>query len=157
MKAAAGALVVVWALATTLGPTASVAINDLGLYEAYGGRILDGRIPYRDFDLEYPPVALVPMALAAAVGTGAAFEWAFGTLMLASMLLVQREAARLAGARGHRVAWVLVVLPVAAGAIVRARFDLFVVALALLGLRLALEAERLGARGARCRAGLATC
>src|SRR5439155_976016 len=42
---------------------------DTPVYERYGDRILDGKLPYRDFTLEYPPGALpVFAAPSAAVG-----------------------------------------------------------------------------------------
>ena len=38
-------------------------ISDTPVYQVYGDRIEDGRVPYRDFTVEYPPLALVPFAL----------------------------------------------------------------------------------------------
>ena len=140
------ALVAVWAVATTLGPTANLELSDFPLYRAYAELALDGGLPYRDFAFEYPPLAIVPIAAGGLAGTGAeAYEWCFGALMLAAMLVVQREAALLAPAgRRRQVAWMLVALPVLAGAIVRARFDLVAVACALAGLRLVLGGRRTG-------------
>ena len=145
------ALVAVFAAATSLGPTSDTSVSDFGLYRVYARAVLEGQVPYRDFALEYPPGALVPMVLAGLPdGTrGWVFRFAFGALMCASALVVQREAARLAPGRERAAAWALVLLPVAAGAIVRERFDLFAVALAVAGLRLALD----GARAGRASAG----
>ena len=28
------------------------------MYEEYGEAMVDGKVPYRDFDVEYPPLAL---------------------------------------------------------------------------------------------------
>lgn len=130
------ALVAVWALATTLGPTSDTSVNDLFVYRTYASWIWDGLVPYRDFALEYPPLALVPIAAGPLAGTGeVAYEWTFGALMLAAALVVQREAALLARPHERAVAWSLVLLPVVAGAMVRTHFDLVAVALALAGLR----------------------
>jgi len=172
MIAPALALAAVWLVATTVGPTSLEEPTDVPLYLHFASLVWDGAVPYRDFALEYPPLALAPMVLAALPSLDLdTFEATFGALMLASALVVQREAARLAGGagrspdgtRGRRpeaaghpagewpgagghpgraVAWALVLLPLAAGAIVRTRFDLAAVALALLGLRLVAEGRR---------------
>ena len=36
---------------------------DLGVYMESSRRVLEGQLPYRDFDLEYPPLAIVPFTL----------------------------------------------------------------------------------------------
>ena len=60
-------------------------------------------------------------------------------LMCACLLVVQRQAARLAAPHERAAAWALALLPLLAGAIVRVRFDLFAVALAVAGLRLVID------------------
>lgn len=42
--------------------------GDIPLYRTYGTQMLDGRIPYRDFFVEYPPGALPVFALPAVAG-----------------------------------------------------------------------------------------
>ena len=85
--------------------------------------------------MEYPPLALAPSVAAHALGRGPnAFQTAFEALMLASLLVVQWQAGRLAGDRGRQVAWSFVLLPAAAGAIAAERLDLFVMAFVLAGL-----------------------
>ncbi len=156
MKAPALALVAVWLLATPLGPTSVADPSDLPLYRAYAAALGDGFVPYRDFLLEYPPLALVPLGLAGLPGTGEAeYAWSFGALMLVAALAVQRLAGTLAGRHGRAVAWGLVLLPVAAGAIVRTRFDLVPTALVLGGLA-ALLARRPALGLALLGAGTAT-
>lgn len=126
------ALAAVWVLATTVGPTAIAAPSDLPVYRAYADALYAGLLPYRDFAVEYPPLALLPIALGGLLGLGeAAYAWGFGALMLVAALVVQREAARLGG---PRAAWLLVALPVALGALVRTRFDLVPTALAVAGI-----------------------
>jgi hypothetical protein len=39
-------------------PVESVAGSDVTGYERYGSLVLDGAVPYRDFDMEYPPGSL---------------------------------------------------------------------------------------------------
>jgi hypothetical protein len=138
--------VAVFVAATFAGPTADTSINDFGLYRLYAHAVLDGAVPYRDFALEYPPGALVPMVLPGLVTgtTGFAYKAVFAGLMCACLLVVQHEAPRLAPGRERAMEWALVLLPVAAGAIVRVRFDLFAVALATAGLRLVVDRARAG-------------
>jgi len=69
-------LTISWALLHT-GFWSRTQIIDTPVYERYGEAILDGQVPYRDFDLEYPPAALpafVLPALAQEDDYGSAFE-----------------------------------------------------------------------------------
>jgi hypothetical protein len=52
-----------WA-AIHFGFYAREQIVDIPIYEQYGNAIVDGRVPYRDFEVEYPPLALPVFALA---------------------------------------------------------------------------------------------
>jgi hypothetical protein len=45
------------------GPYRDSSIIDTPVYQSYGDQIVAGRIPYADFDLEYPPGALPVFAL----------------------------------------------------------------------------------------------
>lgn len=126
------ALAAVFLLVTTTGPLADDSISDLFVYETYARAVLDGARPYADLGFEYPPLALGPIVLP---GLGspdsAAFELRFGALMLAAALAVQALAGALGG---RRAAWLVVALPLLAGALLRTRFDLVPVALLLAGL-----------------------
>ncbi|HEY5484586.1 MAG TPA: glycosyltransferase 87 family protein [Propionibacteriaceae bacterium] len=44
-------------------PTRLILAGDLSLYHRWGLQLLGGSIPYLDFNVEYPPLALVPMTL----------------------------------------------------------------------------------------------
>jgi len=44
-------------------PTRLIFAGDLSVYRRYGLQVLGGSIPYLDFNVEYPPLALVPMTL----------------------------------------------------------------------------------------------
>ncbi|MDP9385914.1 MAG: hypothetical protein M3P50_11905, partial [Actinomycetota bacterium] len=126
------ALAAVWLLATTAGPTAVDTPSDLPVYRAYAEALQAGLLPYRDFALEYPPLALFPIGAGGVLGLGeATYAAVFGALMLLAALVVQREAALLGG---PRAAWLMVALPVALGALVRTRFDLVPAALAVAGI-----------------------
>ena len=44
-------------------PTRLIFAGDLPVYRRYGIQLLGGSIPYLDFNVEYPPLALLPMTL----------------------------------------------------------------------------------------------
>ncbi len=44
-------------------PTRRIFASDLSVYRSYGLQVLGGSIPYLDFKVEYPPLALAPMIL----------------------------------------------------------------------------------------------
>jgi hypothetical protein len=44
-------------------PTRLIFAGDLSVYRRYGLQVLGGSIPYLDFNVEYPPLALLPMTL----------------------------------------------------------------------------------------------
>lgn len=125
LAAPPAALALVWLISTNHGPFSSVVVNDLYVYGVYARDLADGLIPYKDFDFEYPPVALVPIGL---LGDHAV---AFSLAMLACALVCQECARRLTG---EKAAWAMVALPLLAGAQVRTHFDLFVTALVMLAL-----------------------
>src|SRR6185503_17551722 len=54
--------------------------RDLHLYRQYGDALLDGRIPYRDFFVEYPPGA-IPLFAAPSLAPGGAYDALFKVLM----------------------------------------------------------------------------
>jgi hypothetical protein len=58
-------------IALTPGPAFVGVTSDLRVYFEYSAQLLAGAIPYRDFPLEYPPLALIPMTLPRIV-------WPFG-------------------------------------------------------------------------------
>ena len=56
-----GLAVVVWAVPLHLGWYVDRPITDIPTYEAAWRHIADGQVPYRDFPLEYPPLAARPL------------------------------------------------------------------------------------------------
>ena len=53
-----GLAVLVLAFRAAERPVESVAGSDVTTYQRYGSLVLDGAVPYRDFDMEYPPGSL---------------------------------------------------------------------------------------------------
>ena len=61
-------------------------ITDTPVYQTYGRLVEDGRVPYRDFRVEYPPGALVPFVLPSLVtSTPTGYDGAFQALMILSL------------------------------------------------------------------------
>jgi uncharacterized membrane protein len=118
-------------------------LRDTPLYEHYGDLVLRGRVPYRDFHVEYPPGALavfVLPALAAGRHHSLVFSEVFEGLMglfgvlcaaLVALVLTRR------GVAGRRL-WLALALvalgPLALGPVLLSRFDLWPAALAIGGL-----------------------
>ena len=109
-------------------------IVDTPVYREYGEAVLDGEVPYRDFDVEYPPLALpvfVVPALAPEEQYESVFEllmWACAVAMLAFVVL----ALRAAGAGPVRLvaaAAFVGLAPLAVGSLVLSRYDLWPAAL----------------------------
>jgi hypothetical protein len=114
-------------------------IIDTPIYQRYGDAIANGKVPYRDFALEYPPAALpvfaLPSLLRARDGDLINYEHWFeaemvvcGVLALAFMLSILLRlgagSARLAAALGFAA-----LSPLLLGSIVLSRFDLWPAAL----------------------------
>jgi Glycosyltransferase family 87 len=114
---------------------------DTPVYQRYGNAIADGKVPYRDFSLEYPPGALPVFALPGLaepgkdqqVSTGfrRTFEtimWLCGAAALASMAVVLR-----ALRRSTLNVWVALcfaaIAPLLLGSVVLSRYDLWPAAL----------------------------
>jgi Glycosyltransferase family 87 len=111
-------------------------IVDTPVYRHYGEAVLDGQVPYRDFDLEYPPAALpvfVLPALARADDYSGVFEllmWACGVAAIVALGLalasVDAGATRLYAAIGY-----LALAPLALGSVILSRYDLWPAALTI--------------------------
>ena len=68
-----------------VGPFDDFEIVDTPVYQDYGDAMLDGRVPYRDFELEYPPAAL-PVFLVPSLTAEDDYRAVFEGLMLACAL-----------------------------------------------------------------------
>jgi uncharacterized membrane protein len=102
--------------------------RDVHLYERFAEAVLDGRVPYRDFFMEYPPGALAVFLPPAAAGSGhynAAFKALMALCGIAMIFLVAQLLVRL-GASVRRV-WLGVLLlalsPLALGPISLNTYD----------------------------------
>ena len=128
-------------------------VTDLALYAAYGERVADGELPYRDFRFEYPPGAL-PALVAPALLTATLDDYrlVFGALLAlagAIGVLVVADVRRSLGygtAETHFVLAAYALAPLGLGALLLDRFDLVPALVTLVALAvLARGRERLGA------------
>jgi len=85
------------------------------------GLVQDGHAPYRDWAFEYPPLAIVPIALGGAFGnTEGVYPVTFGLLMLGCLLALQAWTGVLAG---RAAMWAVAASPVLLGAMIRTHYD----------------------------------
>jgi len=116
---------------------AETQILDTPIYQYYGNRIADGSVPYRDFDLEYPPGALPMFALPGLARPGhdqnvtPGFRRTFETLMwlCGAAAIVALAFALRALRRRPAETWAALAFaalaPLALGSVVLSRFDLW--------------------------------
>jgi hypothetical protein len=135
-------------------------IVDTPVYQGYADRVAQGDVPYRDFPVEYPPLAfaafLPPRAVASSPqGYRVAFEREMGLLLAvaAAATAMAAAAAGLGTVRAAAAGSLMALGPAVAGGVSMTRFDLWPVALVALALW-AVAAERDVAGGALL--GLAT-
>jgi hypothetical protein len=109
-------------------------IIDTPVYQHYGEQMLDGKVPYRDFAVEYPPAALpvfVLPALAAKEDYKSAFELLMWAAAVAAIVLLGVTLAAV-GAGPARLFGATVfagLAPLALGSVILTRFDLWPAAL----------------------------
>ena len=129
-------------------------IIDTPVYQRFGNQIANGKVPYRDFEVEYPPGALPVFALPGLAEPGRdqdvtpgfrrTFEtlmWLCGAVAIGAMALVLRRLQ--AGAVWTWTALTFAALaPLALGSVILSRFDLWPAVLAA-GALAALVAGRL--------------
>ena len=116
--AAVGLFLAAWGL-VHLSFWSHGAIVDWPTYQRFGDAIKDGRVPYRDFSVEYPPGALPAFALPSLIGGSYAstFDWlmaACGSCLVAVLAFVRPCAA-----------FYVAVSPLLVGALILSRFDLW--------------------------------
>ncbi len=126
------------AVVLTSGFVGDAGISDTVVYRQYGERMAAGDLPYRDFEVEYPPGALIPFVVPAVLSSSQArYDDVFEGMMLAglalSCLLV------VISLKALRASWGRVVFAVGAfltgaiflGPFILTRFDLYAVAVTL--------------------------
>ena len=114
---------------------------DTPVYQRYGNAIADGKVPYRDFKVEYPPGALPVFALPGLaepgrdqnVSTGfrRSFEtlmWLCGAAALAAMAVILRTLRRSAENVWAALCFAAIA-PLLLGSVILSRFDLWPAAL----------------------------
>src|SRR2546426_7875980 len=114
---------------------------DTPVYQRYGNAIADGKVPYRDFELEYPPGALPVFALPGLADPGRdqnvspgfrrSFEslmWLCGAAALAAMAVVLRTLRR-STVSVWAVLCFAAIAPLLLGSVILSRFDLWPAAL----------------------------
>lgn len=148
---AAAAFVLTAVTATVAWQLSGRAVTDIALYHAYGERLADGLVPYRDFAFEYPPGALPALVLPALVtdsltGFRVVFAAEMALAGAAGVLLLAGGLGRLGtGVADRRVALTVVALvPLLLGGVILTRFDLVPAAL-VAGAMLLLVSGRLRA------------
>lgn len=117
------ALGALWALIIAL-PPGNGGITDLGLYAQAGDALAGGRLPYRDYFFEYPPLAGPLFAAPIALWD---YREGFGALMLLFGWAMQ-----VAVGGGWR-AWALAAMPLVFGTLLTERFDVAPAALTVIG------------------------
>lgn len=146
--AVAGLLALACAATLTLDPWQDDHITDVPIYESYAVRVLDGDLPYRDFAIEYPPLAAPLFVLPELFVEGYPdYRIAFGVAMFLLLLALCWATAGLARATGGspwRAALAVAALPLLLGAIVRARYDVAPTVAAALALVLVLRGRAAG-------------
>ncbi|HSC72953.1 MAG TPA: glycosyltransferase 87 family protein [Gaiellaceae bacterium] len=115
-------------------------IIDTPVYQRYGNEIAHGKVPYRDFGLEYPPGALPMFALPGLVSHGGhdqdvrpGFRRTFETLMWmcgAITLIALALTLRVIGGALWEPLLFAALAPLALGTVILSRFDLWPAALA---------------------------
>lgn len=127
-----------------IGLYTSEQVGDVKLFERFGDQMLDGRIPYHDFFVEYPPGALPAFALPALTdGYTLAFKLeqiALGSIAIA-LMVVTLALLRAPRGRLHAAAAFAGLAPLALGPTTLNRYDLWPAAL-LAGALAALVARR---------------
>jgi len=125
------------------------AVTDIALYQAYGERIADGFVPYRDFGFEYPPGALPALVLPALVTNSVhAYRNAFVVEMaivgVLGVLVLDVALRRLELPRRERVLSLAVVAlaPLLLGGVILTRFDLVPALLVVGAVALAVAGRR---------------
>jgi hypothetical protein len=148
-------ILVIWLAYAGVFGSVDTALGTL-LYGRYGHDVVIGRMPYRGFSLEYPPLALPAFVVPTLIGGGApnvlAYRAAFEGTMLACGLgliaVVAATAGRLATGRRDLVRAVIFVAatPILLGPVIVARFDLWPALLTSIAIAMVLrDRPRIGA------------
>jgi uncharacterized membrane protein len=129
-------------------PWSNEAIRDLPVYTYDAAAFLDGQLPYRDVQFEYPPLAAPTLALPGIAGTDeTTYRWALAALMLAcgfGVVALVRSLAQRTGGDERVAVFAVALAPLAMGALIRNHFDLLPVAMLLAALVLIVRGRTVG-------------
>ncbi len=117
-------------------------IVDYGVYQHYGDSMRAGAVPYRDFQLEYPPGAL-PVFVIPSWLESFNYRYVFQLLMAVCLLVIVLSVRKI---RGWEAAVFAGLAPLALGSVTLSRFDLWPAALTAAALATLLS-ERFDASG----------
>jgi hypothetical protein len=125
--------IAVWAGPLQHGWYADAVITDIPVYRQAADRMMDGEIPYRDFALEYPPLAAGLFLLVGLVpgDFAIAFQIAMAACLCATVLgvVATARALGLSLTRQAAAGTLVAVSPLLLGNLVESRFDLALTAL----------------------------
>lgn len=114
----------------------TIAFSGTGLYFEYASKVFAGHVPYRDFAVEYPPLAVAFFALPRLFGQSFANYYAAWQVQIVICDLIAlatlAAVARRAGEDQRLVLGAYTLLLLAVGPIVAQQFDLFPAALTLI-------------------------
>lgn len=123
-----GLAIVVWAGPLQWGWYSDAVITDIGVYRKVADQMMDGMAPYRDFDLEYPPLAAGLFLLVGLVpgDFSTAFETAMAVCLCFTVLGVTATARALGLPlmRQALAGGAVAVSPLLLGNLVASRYDL---------------------------------
>lgn len=124
---------VAWIVAAAWDPVHHQHLTDIPVYEDAAAKMGDGQIPYRDFSLEYPPLAALLIGAVRLLPSTYAdgFSLAMFVALVATLLGVTATAAalRLSPRRRLAAGAIVALTPLLLGDLVSTRFDLALAAL----------------------------
>jgi uncharacterized membrane protein len=131
--AAVALLVVAWLVTFFVPPWSDQHNMDVTHFPPRAQQWIDGKLPYRDVDFEYPPLAVPLIGLPQLVKLGS-YKLGFGLIELAfglALVALCAEAAQRTGGDPRRAALGVAVTPLLVGALARGYFDLAPIALTM--------------------------
>ena len=128
VAAAVALLAASFGLTFALDPWQHELVSDIPLYRGYADLFLDGVVPYRDVEFEYPPLAApvftLPGLASLDLGTYRLVFAGLAFVLTAGLMVVTGRLAVLGGGSEGRALVAVALAPLFTGAMVRTHFDL---------------------------------